>query len=306
MREKLLQELSHYFKQHGFVISTFTEFKSCFDIAAKNSHHFFVIKVLENADSLREEQASELKKVASIFHANPVLISEKTKAFSLKKGIAYERYGIPLISVQTFEGILQKNPIYSKFFKGREIVELDSELLKKQRAKKDWSLEELGHKIGASAETIYRYEKGEKAEKQKAEKLEQKIGERLIKQINIFNVTGHQPIIFETRFSESALGKIHDLGLDLALFGHAPFKAMGQPTEPLFINLGKEKKEIQRKALVLEKTKTIFKGHSLVISKEYKLKTIQHTPIFQEEELDSYTKIHQLLEEVKKREKNKK
>lgn len=306
MRPELLEKTVGLLAEHGYTISTFFEFKSCFDVAAKKNEQFFVIKILENADALREESAQELKKVASVFKAVPLLIAEKTKTSELAKGTGYERYQIPLVSVETFAQLLGQKTIQNQSFKGKTTVELDSELLKKQREKKGYSLEETGKKIGASAETIHRYEKGGKAEKQNAQKLEQLLGTPLIRQTDIFNFYRPVPLVFEPSFSESALEKIHDLGLEMALFGHAPFKALGKPREPLFINLGKEKKEIQRKALVLEKTKTIFKGHSLVISKEYKLKTIQHTPIIQEEELESYTKIQQLLEEIKKREHGKK
>ncbi len=303
MREELLRQTVQKLQKKGFVVSTFFEFKSCFDVAAKNNEFFFVIKILENADSLREESAEELKKVALVFRAIPILIAEKTKAFSLSKGTAYERYSIPLLSIETFEQLLEKTGLVSQSFKGRELVQLDSKLLKNRRENKGWSMQELGKKIGVSGETIHRYEKGKKAEKKHAEKLEQKLGSGIVRPTGILASRAKETISFENHFPDSALEKIHSLGMEMALFEHAPFKAFGKPEEPFLINLGKEKKELQRKALVLEKTKTVFKGHSVVISKEYKIKSIQHTPVFQEEELDSYTKIQQLLEEIKNREK---
>jgi putative transcriptional regulator len=302
MRDELLQKTVLALRKKGFLTSSFFEFKSCFDLVAKNSEFFFVIKILENADALREESAEELKKIAVVFRAFPLLVAEKTKAFQLKQGIVYERYGIPLVSFGTLGEILEKNALVSFSFKGKELVSLDPELLRNRREEKGWNLKELGRKIGVSAETIHRYEKGQKAEIGHAKKIVEKLGNGIIQETHLFSVP-FQKTVFDSRFEESALEKIHDLGMELALFKHSPFRAFGKPEEPFLINLGKEKKELQRKALVLEKTKTIFKGHSIVISKEYKIKSIAQTPVFQEEELDSYTKLRQLLEETKNREK---
>lgn len=301
MRLELLTRVVQVLQNQGFVVSTFFEFKSCFDVAAKKNNYFFVIKILENADALREESASELKRIAAIFHAVPLLMAEKTKTSTLQTGTAYERYQIPLVSLQTFKHLLVEGTLQSQSFKGKELVQLNARELRNRRNAHGLTLTELGRKTGVSAETIHRYEKGRKAQEKHAAKIEKQLGAGIIQQTRLFSVPVSD-FAFDSEFSDHALEKIHSLGMELALFEHAPFKAFGKPSEPFLINLGKEKKEIQRKALVLEKTKTVFKGHSVVISKEYKIKSIQHTPVFAEEELDSYTKIQQLLEEIRKRE----
>ncbi len=306
MRENLLSGVMLALQHRGYTISSFLEFNSCFDIAAKKNQSAFIIKTLSNIDSIRPETALELQKAAALFEAMPILIGEKTKAFNLQNDTWYERFEIPVFSVETFSDYLDgKNPsIHS--FKGKETVQLDREKLVAKRLAQQLTQEELAQAAGVSSQTIHRYENGAPADYSDALRLEQILKSQLIDPCFQMHPQKVDRSAFESVFFDPALEKLHDLGIPIALFSHAPFKAFANPSESILVNLGKDKREIQRKALVLEKTKTVFKSHSIVISKEYKLHTIGKTPVIQEEELESFSKKQEFLNEIAKREKKEK
>jgi putative transcriptional regulator len=298
-----------FLKTQGFNVSTFFDSNSCFDLIADRSDLKIVLKVYSNIDGFRKEQAEELKKIGELFNAIVLVIGEKTKAFELKKGIVYERHSIPAMNYSTFTSIFDTAVPSMKFFKGKTIVELESDKLKEKRNEMDYTLEELAKKTGITKESLYRLEHGFKTSLETAKKLEKLLKADLILEKNLLDdFISKEPgkeKVFEEHFDDSSLEKIHSLGLDIIEFKHAPFKAFGTKKEFLLIDKGKEKSEIQKKALVLEKTKAVFNSHSLIITKKFSLDKIQSTPIMQEEELDSYSKANQLMKEIKKREQKK-
>ncbi|PIN98883.1 MAG: hypothetical protein COT90_02180 [Candidatus Diapherotrites archaeon CG10_big_fil_rev_8_21_14_0_10_31_34] len=315
MREMLLMKAISFLKTQGFNVSTFMETNSCFDLVANRSDLKLVVKVYSNIDGFRKEQAEELQKIAKAFEAIILIIGEKTKAFTLKKGIVYERHLIPAMTFTTFVSIFDTVVPSVKYFKGKSIVGLDSDKLREKRDEFDLTLEELAKKTGITKESLYRLEHGFNTSIETAKKLEKLLKADLILEKNLlddFVQTRKQTFsekfdqkekVFDEKFDDASLEKIHSLGLDVIEFKHAPFKAFGTKKEFLLIDKGKEKSDLTKKALVLEKTKAVFDSHSLILTKKFNLEKISSTTIMQEEELDSYSKANDLMKEIKKREK---
>ncbi len=322
MRELLLMKTISFLKNSGFTVSTFFDSNSCFDLIAKREDLNLLVKVYSNIDGFRKEQAEELQKIAKAFSAVVLLIGEKTKAFEMKKGIVYERHLIPAMNYQTFVSIFDTAVPLMKYFKGKTIVELETDRLREKRREMDLTLEELAKKTGITKESLYRLEHGFKTSLETAKRLEKLLKADLILEKNLLEeFVSAQPEekqtffkkfdqknssgIFDKTFDDSSLEKIHSLGLDVIEFKHAPFKAFGTKKEFLLIDKGKEKKDLQKKAFALEKTKAVFDSHSLIITKKFNLQKISSTPIIEEQELDSYSKARELMSEIKKREKKK-
>ncbi len=308
MRELLLMKTISFLKNSGFEVNTFFNSNSCFDLIAKKTDLKLVLKVYSNIDGFRKEQAEELQKIANVFNAVVVIIGEKTKAFTLKKGVVYERYSIPAMNYLTFVSVFDTAVPSIKSFKGKTIVELETEKLKEKREELELTLNELAKKTGITKESLYRLEHGFNTSIETAKKLEKLLKADLIIEKNLLEdfIAKMPEKTFDKEFDDSSLEKIHSLGLDLIEFKHAPFKAFGTKKEFLLIDRGKEKTEIKKKALVLEKTKAVFEAHALIITKKFSLNQIASTSIIEEQELDSYSKINELMKEIKKREKPKK
>ncbi|MDD5148179.1 MAG: helix-turn-helix domain-containing protein, partial [Candidatus ainarchaeum sp.] len=298
MREVLLMRTIALLKEKGFVVESFLQTHSCFDIAARRHGLLFVAKVLNNIDALREEQAFELKRIAGLFNAIAIVIGEKSKAFTLRENSVYERYGLNVLSFRGFSELLEKNLPSVKYFKGREIVELDSEKLRKRRKEMGFTLEELAEKLDSTTESVHRYEKGANVSLGKAEALEDILGVNLIKKIDLFEEQEKPKELFDKKIEDEGLEKIHDLGVELAVFSHAPFRATARK-ETLIIGKGNSRIEIVKKAVELSHARHVFSSSPMIIAKESRQKTIGHVPVIEEEELQSISRFNELEELIR-------
>ncbi|MBU1120949.1 helix-turn-helix domain-containing protein, partial [Candidatus Micrarchaeota archaeon] len=196
---------------------------------------------------------------------------------------------------------------YVKSFKGRGIVEINADKLRDKRKELQLSLEKLAERVGLAKESLYRFEHGASTSLETAKKLEEVLKTDLILEKNLLEEFYKSQLqkkkeLFGEKIRDEVLEKIHGMGLDLIELSHSPFKAVGSKKEYLIIDKGKEKQELKKKALVLEKTKAVLDTHSLIITKKFDLSNIASTAVMKEEELDSYKKIQELMAEVKKRE----
>jgi len=300
-REQMLSNIVSILKKNNFHVATFFGANTCFDIIAKNHSITLAIKVYENIDSIRKEQGEELKKLGQTIDATPLIIGEKTKVFKLKDDTVYYRYNIQTITQKAFENILLNEIPKAKYFKGKYIVDLDFDEMKKKRKELNLSIEQLASKIGVATDTLHRFEKGASTSLETARKIEEELNEELVKKVDVF---GEKPIRthFDEEPKERLLEKVHDLGLKMALFHHSPFKAISPSDQKMFISTGKGKFDIPKKALELKKASTVINSDSIIVTTEYKYKTVDGIPIIDEEDLGTVTKLKDLKKMIHERE----
>ena len=303
MREFILAKATALLESKQFSVTNFVAGHSCFDLAATRGNLTLLIKAFDNVDSLREEHALELKKMVSLFNAVVVVLGNKTKASDLRRGVIYERYSLPTLSIDSFKDLLNEKMPSIKSFKGKEIVALDADKIRERRKELGLTLGELASKVDTTIESVHRYEKGHATSLQVAEKLEKALKTKLVEQIDLFKGV---PIKIENVFDESiedeALGKVHDLGLKLALFKHAPFRASSPSSQGLVISKGTSKQDVKRKAVELRKSSIAFGAHGMVIANKTRLTSVEHVPIVDEDELTTLSKFKDLMFLLKKRE----
>ena len=156
MREQLLQRTVQTLEDHDFDILLYLH--SCLDIAAQKKSFQMLIKVLENIDGFRKEQADELKRLASYLNSYPMLVGETTKTEKMQDDTIYDRYDISSVTITTLENSLEgayPNKISSK---GRLIADIDGSVLEEFRKRKNLTMEELADEIKLTKESIYLYE----------------------------------------------------------------------------------------------------------------------------------------------------
>ncbi|MFH1240436.1 MAG: helix-turn-helix domain-containing protein [Candidatus Diapherotrites archaeon] len=312
-RNIVLQKVISLLQSHGFSVSSFMHTNTCFDLVAKRKGISLLIKVFDNVDSLRPEHADELEKLGEIFNSSVLIIGKKTKKFTLETSAIYNRYGISVLNIETFSDFLTGNMPSVSSFKGRDIVELDSEKLKKFREKKKIPMSEIALDIGTTPESLNRYEHGAKASLQVARKLEDYFNTKLIRQIDLFDLdklnsdkSTDKAHLFSDKPEHEALEKMHALGFKMQEFKHAPFKVISNPDDKLIISPEESKIKIKRKAIIMRQAKDALGTHSVIITKEeFSRKNIDGSALVQEEELDSFSRFKELLELIKEREKSK-
>lgn len=307
MRETTLLKAIALLKEKGFSVESFLHSNTCFDLVAKRSGMMLVVKVFNNIDALREEHAEELRKISGLFNATVIIIGEKSKAFSLNNGVLYERYGLTALNLRSFNDLLNEKFPSVKYFKGKSIVELDNEKLREKRKELGLTLQELALRAGSTVESVHRYEKGASASLETAERLEDVLSTNLVKKIDLFveekPAKETQKGLYSEDIEDRALGKVHDLGVKIAVFKHAPFKAFSHGSEDLVIGKGAQRIDIEKTAVTLGKTKNAFESKPLIITKKVTYRSVGHVPIVGEEELDTLSKFKDLMQIIREREK---
>ncbi len=294
-REKLVAKAITALHGSGFGVGTFFDSDNCFDIIGRKGHTTILLKLYDNIDSIRKEQGEELQKLSSVLDASCIIIGERTKVFGLEDGVVYFRYGIPTVTIGTFGGILEKQIPKIMYFKGKQIVDMDSDELKKKRLGLELTLGELAQRVGVTPESLYRFEKGASTSLETATRLEKELEDELVKGIKVLDMKTDMGQLDEAP-DEKLLEKVQELGVKLAMFRHSPFRAYGNVEEGLFMGTAKGKADIARKAFELKKTSAIVDTDSIIITKEYKYSAVGGVPVIQEHDLDSMGRAKDLKE----------
>ncbi len=302
-REEIIAGTISCLRRKFFNVTTFFDTNTCFDLIAKNASLTLAIKVYENIDSIRKEQGEELRKLGQVLSAHCIIIGARTKVFWLEDDTVYYRYDVPALTLKTFEKLLSNVPPSMRYFKGKHIVDIDAQKLQRKREELELSLNELAQKVGIAAETLYRFEKGASTSVETARKIEGELGKGLVKRLDVFG-SAEKKLGFDETPNEKLLGKVHDLGLKMALFEHAPFRAYGEGEKGMLITTGKGKFDIPKKAAELKKTTAVIDSDPIIITKEYKRKNVEGVPIIEEAELDTIDKVKGLRKLIRERGEN--
>ncbi|HUU88335.1 MAG TPA: helix-turn-helix domain-containing protein [Candidatus Glassbacteria bacterium] len=184
------QEIASILEQSHFTLSTpLLGCGGCFDLVAKKQHLLLLVKVLLSVDGLREDQAYELRKLAIMLEAFPLIVSRQIRNNAMiEDGVVYTRYDIPALSTETFRNLLiNHNPPLIYASRGGFKVKFDGSVLRDKRIQKNYSMGDFAREIGVSKRAIYEYEHGTvDVSLETAMKIEDLLDEPLTLAINLF------------------------------------------------------------------------------------------------------------------------
>ena len=103
-RGQMLKNIENLLKSQGYKTSDIYD-QGSFDLVARKNLSILLLKTFLNIDSINENNAHEMKQLANIFLASPIIIGEKSRNGILEEGVIYERYDIPTIGFETFKNI---------------------------------------------------------------------------------------------------------------------------------------------------------------------------------------------------------
>ena len=83
-RSKMLQEIDNLLTSEGYKTSNIYD-QGSFDLVARKNLLILLLKTFLNIDSINEANAHEMKQLANIFLASPIIIGEKSTAFWKKE-----------------------------------------------------------------------------------------------------------------------------------------------------------------------------------------------------------------------------
>ncbi len=233
---ELIREVRRELEETGYETFVTKNIKLSFNIIARKEEKAILLKVTANIDSLSREKAQDLKKLAYALKIPPLIIGKKGRKGPLIKGAVHERYGIKVLSVETFKAVL-KNGEYPIMYvkRGGFYVKISGESLRKAREKMKLSMGDIARIIGVTRRTIYAYENDHMNPSLRvAIKLEEILGISLIEPIDVFK---YDETICENIKYDSGGDKITEILLDCE---YEPYRLKYAP----FNLVAKKKKQI--------------------------------------------------------------
>lgn len=279
---------------------TTSQYKGCFDIAAKRDI-ILLIKTLLNVDSFQKEQAKNLKIVSNNLDAYPIIVGLHTRVEKLKKGIVYERYELPTVSLKTFEDLIV-NSIFPKIYRDRGglYVEVDSKVLRERRKGRGLTQRELAEAVGINKKVIYEHEKKQlRMLLTIADKLERMLDEKIIKPAKVFKsyeISGKPKDKLE-RNIETSLQKI---GLETSFVNQAPLDVFARKNALIISDIEPNRRKMAKRAVFLKNFIKVVKKPAVFITEKLKEEEMEGIPVIREKDLNDMETEKELLKIAKR------
>jgi putative transcriptional regulator len=264
-REEIARKVMKMLDSHGFQ-HAFCE--GCFDIVARKKQETFLLKILMNVDAFQEEQARSLGTISSLIGAKAFLIGTRTRREHLADNIIYERFGIPVLTPDTFESIIFKeNEIYVTRFRGGLFSEINPQELRRARISKGLTQSELAEKVGISKKAVYEHEsRPMRAHYMIAEKIEGAVG-KVMNPVK-FEITTEQPHNYPKGVFERNVSKnFRRMGFSTSFVYKTSFNIIAKEKEFILVSEADDK-FAEKKAPQLYAFSKVSKKPAIIVTKK--------------------------------------
>ncbi|WP_297421367.1 transcriptional regulator [Thermococcus sp.] len=308
-RERLIKTVEAVLKGTGYKTARMEFRGSCFDLVASRLFMLLFIKVATNIDTVTEDQAEDLKRLAQFFNASPIIVGVKTKNAGLEEGVVYERFGIYALRPETLYDILAENELPAIFAeRGGFYVRVNGQLLRRLREERGYSINELAQLLGVSRKSLINYERGEQAVSlEVAVRLEELFDEPLAEPIDVLHslVEANLNVNPETPLEKEILDRLKRLGLGVVKVNKAPFNAVSKEDEFRIltgIDERKTRSTVKRAEMVAEVGRIINSDGVFILERTRK-EVVSEVPLIPKESLEEVRdadELIDLIEELKR------
>ncbi len=300
-QDRQLQLVTSVMITAGFDVSErFTIRPRSFDLIARNNGTLLVIKVVSHIDSVSEEGAFDLELISRHLGGVPLIVGKRAREAELERGAVYVRYGIYAISPATlYDYFVEKIPPLVYASPGGLYVNIDGEVLRDLREKRNMSLGDLGQVLGVSRRTISKYEGGMGTTLDVAIRIEEFFNTGVVESIDL--IRHEPPKAMEGEQKEvpirSPMEYLEQLGMQLHTLHGAPFQALLMfEKHTILTGYGPAQKVVKRAALIGNLSKIAKKHAMCVITDYHKQKMIGRTLVIGEERLHRIQNGFELLD----------
>lgn len=309
-RGQLLQQIEKLLKSQGYKTSDIYE-QGSFDIVARKNLLILLLKTFQNIDSINESNAHEMKQLANIFLASPIIIGARSRNGMLEEGVIYERYDIPTIGFDTLKNMILYNE-YPEILadRGGYFVKIDGNVIKQYREEYSLSLKDLADLAHVSRATMYKYENEiVRANTETAMILEEILNTKVTLDIDLLK----QPQPEDIKFSEGEdTIDLSKLGYGVVSTNKSPFDAVAkmkssEKHSPLIANVEKNRTEktLKRMAVPLKDLSMVTTSEPVFIINNEKIKeSIGTVPVIKSWELKEFENSKELLKMIRERKEN--
>ena len=307
-RSRMLREIEKLLISQGYKTSDIYE-QGSFDIVARKNLLILLLKTFINIDSVNDKNAHEMKQLANIFLASPIIIGSKSRNGILEDGVIYERYDIPAIGIETLKNMILYNE-YPEILadRGGYFVKIDGNVIKQYREDYSLSLKDLADLAHVSRATMYKYENGiVRANAETAMILEEILNTKVTLDINLLKYNQEEEIHYTTSNNEST-ENLTKLGYGVISTSKSPFDAVAKDdNSSLIANIEKNRSEktLRRMAVPLKDLSMITSSEPVFIINNNKIKESLGTiPVIKSWELKEFERSQELLKLIRERKEN--
>ncbi len=308
-RSQMLHNIENLLTSQGFKTSDIYD-QGSFDIVARKNLLILLLKTFLNIDSINEHNAHEMKQLANIFLASPIIIGEKSRNGLLEEGVIYERYDIPAIGFETLKNMILYNE-YPEILadRGGYFVKIDGNVIKQYREEYSMSLKDLASLAHVSRATMYKYENGiVRANTETAMILEEILNTKVTLDIDLLKQPQQKE---EIKFSDD-VNDLSKLGYGVLSTNKSPFDAVAKmkssdKDSPLMANVEKNRNEktLKRMAIPLKDLSMVTTSEPVFIINNDKIKeSIGTVPVIKSWELKEFENSKELLKMIRERKEN--
>ena len=305
-RSQMLHNIENLLTSQGFKTSDIYD-QGSFDIVARKNLLILLLKTFLNIDSINEHNAHEMKQLANIFLASPIIIGEKSRNGLLEEGVIYERYDIPAIGFETLKNMIVYNE-YPEILadRGGYFVKIDGNVIKQYREEYSMSLKDLASLAHVSRATMYKYENGiVRANTETAMILEEILNTKVTLDIDLLKQPQQKE---EIKYSDD-VNDLSKLGYGVLSTNKSPFDAVAKMKSsdkhsPLMANVEKNRSEktLKRMAIPLKDLSMVTTSEPVFIINNDKIKeSIGTIPVIKSWELKEFENSRELLKMIKER-----
>ena len=306
-RDDLINTTRAILAKGGYDISPLMSLRSiCFDVVGRKGDRLLIIKVLSNIDAFSRDNADELKVLADVLHASPIVIGERSSSGLLEPGIVYSRFGIQIISNETLaDHILEDAPPFIFAAPGGLYVRLNNELLREVREKEGISLGTLAEVAGVSRRTIQMYESGMGAMIDAALRLEEYLDRPLIETVDPFEYKSETPersyeLKGNLKTGSLILDHLIDIGFAVTPVERSPFDALSRNKDVVILTGvdGQDEKLIQKAMIASDISRISGRASVIIVEKKHGRDNVESTAIVSKDELKKMDDKNELTDVV--------
>ena len=309
-REHLIDAVRDVLAKTGFYVSERPTLRGLvFDVVARRDEVLLLIKVLQNVDAFTRANATELKMIATTLDGSPLVIGGRSGSGKLEDGVVYSRFGVPILSVQTFMDFFEDGvPPFIFSAPGGLYVRIDANRLRRARQEKRISLGTLAEVAGVSRRTIQMYLDGMGATVDMAMRLEQFLGEPLVLPVDPFYYTKEVASELSSwddldRFEKDVFERLEELGYDVRPTIRCPFEAFTRDRELILLTaVGGHGTALDVKAsMVASLSRVTEKDSVLFVERETSRRSLRGTPLIARPELRRIRDRNRFIELIEER-----
>ncbi len=188
-RSALVGNVTAMLEDAGFTVSDRCAIRpKSFDVAARRGRDLLLLKVLANVDAFDDATGLEMRRLGEYLDATPLVVGLRTRDEELEPGVVYFRHGVPVFSPDTAMELFVEGMaplVYAA--PGGLYVNIDGDVLRDEREKRDWSLGQLANELGVSRRTVSKYEDGMNASVEVALELEDMFEDDLTSPVEVLD-----------------------------------------------------------------------------------------------------------------------